>query len=171
VGLGAAAAAVVGVLLWGGQGSLAMWTSQASLSGGAVTGGSLTLTQPACTWQLTRTGGTISGVPSPNPTVYTGQLLQPNDVVIGTCTTTVSAVGTRVSWHVAGRLTRQPTAPLAVLQAPAPDTASSGTFGAGTRTVTVTVTLGIDPLDQSNTAVSGAWNADLLQIRAIQDPS
>lgn len=97
----AVAAAVAAVLLLGGQGSLAFWTSSAPLSSTSLSSGSLILTaqtptggtQGCTSWTLTQTGGTATG--SPGSTAVP-TYLQPHDVLSQTCTYRLTATGTHV---------------------------------------------------------------------------
>ncbi|MCA1982726.1 alternate-type signal peptide domain-containing protein [Nocardioides nematodiphilus] len=94
VAAGAVAAAVALVLLLGGQGSFATWATSRSVAGGSVKAGTLSIGALSCgSWQLIQAGGTTTGAPSPNPTTYTNQVLQPNDVLTLTCTTTLTVTG------------------------------------------------------------------------------
>jgi len=84
---GAAAAAAAGVLLLGGAGSLAYWSSTATVPGGAISSGSLALSTPVCgTW-------TLDTLEDP-PTAYTtGDKLVPGDVLKKSCTFSIAATG------------------------------------------------------------------------------
>lgn len=158
------------MLLLGGQGTLAQWTGNTSVQGGSLKIGALTIATPNCTWVLTRTGGTLSGTPSSGPTApYTGQPLQPHDIVTGTCTTTVVATGDHIKGHLVPSFATTPAAPLSVSVSP---TATAGaTFGPGTTAATVTTTLTVPDTASPNPSAdsSNAWNATSLQIRAVQD--
>lgn len=173
VALGAAAVAVAVVLLTGGPGSVASWTGTANNHTGTFRTGSLTMAAPTCSWQLTQTGGTVSQVPSPNPTPYTGQLLQPNDVVTGTCTVAVHASADHFQGHVEVAVATAPVAPLQQVGTPtisSSDTSDSHITQA-TTSVTVTIRLTIPSTDTSNPAADApnVWNANVVSIRAVQD--
>lgn len=99
VGLGAAAVAVVGVLLLGGQGSLAKWAGSATDKPGSFTTGKLSLTPKSghgadgCDgWTFSQTGGTSTGA------VTASTPLQPGDVIVDNCYYTLTAQG----GHLAG---------------------------------------------------------------------
>lgn len=87
---GAIAASAAAALLLGGAGSLAYWSDSKTVSGGAISSGSLSLTQEAgqtCgSWKLDAAGG---------PTTYTPgvTLVVPGDVITKTCDYTVHASG------------------------------------------------------------------------------
>lgn len=91
---GALAAAAAGVLLLGGAGSLAYWNDSKTVTGGAISSGTLTLTQDAgqiCSaWTLDVAGG---------PTAYTPgvTLVVPGDVITKTCDYTVHATGAHLA--------------------------------------------------------------------------
>lgn len=99
---GALAAAAAGALLLGGAGSLAYWSDSQTVSGGAISSGTLSLTQEtgqSCTdWTLDAEGG---------PTAYTPgvTLVVPGDVISKTCDYTVNASGA----HLAADLTMDAT--------------------------------------------------------------
>lgn len=99
---GALAAAAAGVLLLGGAGSLAYWSDSATVTGGAISSGTLALTQEigqVCSnWVLDAAGG---------PTAYTPgvTLVVPGDVITKTCDYTVHATGA----HLAADLTMDAT--------------------------------------------------------------
>lgn len=83
---GALAAGSAAALLLGGAGSLAYWTDSATVAGGDITSGDLTLTTIACAdWQLDSDGGT--GGP------LAGRLIVPGDTLTKTCTYTLHATG------------------------------------------------------------------------------
>lgn len=98
----AAAAAVAGVLLVGGAGTLAYWNDSATVNGGQIDSGELSLTQESgqvCSaWTLDAAGG---------PTAYTPgvTLVVPGDVITKTCDYTVNATGA----HLAADLTMDAT--------------------------------------------------------------
>ena len=99
---GALAAAAAGALLLGGAGSLAYWSDSKTVTGGAISSGTLSLTQEpgqVCTaWTLDAAGG---------PTAYTPgvTLVVPGDVITKTCDYTVHASGE----HLAADLTMDAT--------------------------------------------------------------
>lgn len=84
---GALAAAAAGVLLLGGAGSLAYWSSTQDVPGGTINSGSLALGTPDCgDWSLD-SGEEL-------PLVYAdGDPLVPGDVLTRTCTFTITATG------------------------------------------------------------------------------
>lgn len=98
----ALAAAAAGVLLLGGAGSLAYWNDSKTVTGGAISSGTLSLTQEVgqvCSdWTLDVAGG---------PTAYTPgvTLVVPGDVITKTCDYTVNATGE----HLAADLTMDAT--------------------------------------------------------------
>lgn len=78
------------VLLLGGAGTMAYWTATGTASGGAaLSSGNLEITDSACTgWQYAN----ASGVPlDPAVTVENG--IVPGDVVVATCTVTMTGEG------------------------------------------------------------------------------
>ena len=93
---GAVAALAGALLLLGGAGSLAYWTSEQTVPGGAIDAGSLALGVPTCGggWTLDAAGG--GGTYTPGTT-----LLVPGDVITETCTATLTATGS----HMAGTIT------------------------------------------------------------------
>lgn len=80
---GALAASAAGVLLLGGAGSLAFWTSDTTVGGGSIASGHLKLSAASCPGGWTIDGG--------DP--YVAQLLVPGDTITKVCTFTVDAVG------------------------------------------------------------------------------
>ncbi len=84
---GALAASAAGVLLLGGAGSLAYWSSTQDVPGGTINSGSLALGIPACgDWTLD-SGEDV-------PLVYAdGDPLVPGDVLTKICTFTITATG------------------------------------------------------------------------------
>ena len=193
VALGAVAAAVAGVLLLGGPGSLAYWTTSKPAPGGSFSSGSLAISAPTCgSWQLIQTGGTVSGTPSPNPTTYTNQPLQPNDVLTLTCTSTLTLQGD----HMGGTIqlvngSTPPAAPLTLNGTPTQTNGSAGTVTypvititptSGTAhgasftsadngaTVTAKIAISIPNTNTSNPAAdaTGTWNASQLRLVATQ---
>lgn len=99
---GALAAAVAGVLLLGGAGSLAYWNDSKTVSGGSIASGSLSLTQEAgqvCSdWTLDAAGGATTYTPGVT-------LVVPGDVITKVCDYTVNASGA----HLAADLTMDAT--------------------------------------------------------------
>jgi alternate signal-mediated exported protein len=83
----AIAAAAGGVLLLGGAGSLAYWSSTQDVPGGTINSGSLALSTPSCgDWSLDAL--------EQLPTAYAdGDPLVPGDVLTKTCTFTITATG------------------------------------------------------------------------------
>ena len=82
---GAFAAATAAVLLMGGAGSLAYWTAAKPLTGGTISTGELSLTQPECAGWVYAAGKAGAGT-------AVGKIV-PGDVVSKTCTFTVKAAG------------------------------------------------------------------------------
>lgn len=127
---GALAAAAAGVLLLGGAGSLAYWTDAATVSGGAINSGKLTLTDAtagtcaSAAWKLD-TMESPSGVTF-DPATDT---LVPGDVLTKQCSYTIGAVGTHLRADVAATGG-------AASGALAPALTATGTFTVGGGTVT-----------------------------------
>ncbi|MFT4188472.1 MAG: alternate-type signal peptide domain-containing protein [Aeromicrobium sp.] len=84
---GALAAAAAAVLLLGGAGTLAYWTADATLDGGSVTAGEITLTDVQCasSWTHDDAGGTEA--------VTT---IVPGDTITKQCTGTLTLVGDHI---------------------------------------------------------------------------
>lgn len=82
---GAVAAAAAAVLLLGGAGSLAYWSSGASVDGGSITSGTLALSAGTCGANWTYASGPDAGSPV--------TLVVPGDSVTKSCTYTISATG------------------------------------------------------------------------------
>jgi len=80
---GALAATAAGVLLLGGAGSLAYWTSTQTVDGSDVSTGHLKLTAPSCGVGWVLDGGAT----------YADQLLVPGDTLTKVCSFTVDASG------------------------------------------------------------------------------
>jgi alternate signal-mediated exported protein len=80
---GALAATAAGVLLLGGAGSLAFWTSTQTVDGGDVSTGHLKLTTPACGDGWILDGGAV----------YADQLLVPGDTLTKVCSFSLDASG------------------------------------------------------------------------------
>jgi len=174
-GVVAAAATVAVVLLLGGQGSFAFWKADATVNAGSLRTGSFVLGVPTCTWLLTQTGGTATGAPSPDPTTYAGQLLQPGDVVTGSCTAALTVEADHFSGHIEATVAQPPGSPLVVSAGPTisiPGEAGAR-FTQRDTSVTVTVTLEVPTSDTSDPAADApdVWNADALRISAVQDAS
>jgi len=195
--VGAVVVAVVGVLLLGGRGSFAYWTSARSVTAGSQTAGSIALSAPSCgSWQLIQTGGIVGGKPSPDPTAYTNQPLQPNDVLTLTCTSKLTLAGDHVAGtvQVDGEPANAPTSPLTldgttgrtdgspgttypvmtITAASGPNAGvaqTRSTFAASDNgaTVSVTFAISIPNSDQSNPTVdtSQQW-ASQLRLTAVQ---
>lgn len=85
---GALAAVAGGSLLLGGAGTLAYWTDTSTVAGGSITGGTLSLVDPTCTWKLEHTGGTTI-----DPILPAAIRLVPGDTATETCTSTITATG------------------------------------------------------------------------------
>jgi len=101
---GALAAGAAAVLLLGGAGTLAFWSDDATLNGGSVTSGSLSIDPVSCTsaWQY------ASGSAA-NTNVVNG--IVPGDAIYKVCTFTVAAVGDHI--------TATPTIPATLAYTPA----------------------------------------------------
>jgi len=99
---GALAAAAAGALLLGGAGSLAYWSDSKTVTGGAISSGTLALTQEpgqVCSdWTLDAAGGATAYTPGVT-------LVVPGDVITKTCDYTVHASGE----HLAADLTMDAT--------------------------------------------------------------
>jgi len=86
---GALAAGAAAVLLLGGAGSLAYWTSSQTAAGGSLTSGSITLSAVSCgDWAY---GGADAGTPTSPVTA-----IVPGDEVQKTCTGTLTLVGDHI---------------------------------------------------------------------------
>lgn len=85
---GALAVTAAGTLLLGGAGTLAYWTDASTVNGGTITGGTLSLVDPTCTWKLAHTGATTRENIDP----LTIRLV-PGDTATQTCTSTVTSTG------------------------------------------------------------------------------
>jgi alternate signal-mediated exported protein len=86
---GAIAASGAAVLLMGGAGTLAYWTSTGTVDGGGITAGNLSISTPSCgSWTYD------AGEQAPNATFTPGtSLLVPGDSISKTCTTVLTATG------------------------------------------------------------------------------
>ena len=93
----ALAATTAAVLLLGGAGTMASWNDSATVGGGAITSGTLSLTQESgqtCTaWALDAAGGGGAFVPGTT-------LVVPGDVITRTCTYTINATGEHLAANV-----------------------------------------------------------------------
>ena len=91
------AATTAAVLLLGGAGTLASWNDSASVDGGAIKSGKLSLTQESgqtCTaWAMDAAGGSGAFVPGTT-------LVVPGDVITRTCTYTVNATGEHLAANI-----------------------------------------------------------------------
>jgi alternate signal-mediated exported protein len=91
---GALAAGAAAALLLGGAGSLAYWTDDSTVAGGALTSGSMTLTDITCgDWAY---GGADAGTPATPVTA-----IVPGDEVVKRCTGTLTLVGDHIAATVA----------------------------------------------------------------------
>lgn len=94
---GSLAAGAAAVLLLGGAGSLAFWTDDASINGGTITSGDLTLDAGVCEdWTYVSDGTTAAD--------RAGQLVElfvPGDVITNTCTFVVGATGDNLEAAIA----------------------------------------------------------------------
>jgi len=131
---GTLAAAAGAVLLLGGAGSLAYWNASATVNGGAVTTGSLTLSGGTCGATWVYANGTAAG--------QTVAKVVPGDSITKSCTFTVGASGDHLS---------------ASLGAPATTAYTKSPAGAGTDSLTVATTYTID-----RTPVATLVNGDKL---------
>lgn len=86
---GTLAAAAGAVLLLGGAGSLAYWNASATVNGGAITTGSLTLSAGSCDATWVYNGGAADG--------QTVTKVVPGDSIRKNCTFTVGASGDHLS--------------------------------------------------------------------------
>jgi alternate signal-mediated exported protein len=104
---GALAAAAGAVLLLGGAGSLAYWNASATVNGGAITTGSLTLGAGSCDPNWVYANGTAAG--------QTVVKVVPGDAITKSCTFTVGASGDHLSATLAApattTYTKNPTTP------------------------------------------------------------
>ncbi len=91
---GALAIATAGVILLGGAGSLAYWSTQATADGGSITAGTLTLSSGSCDadW-VYQTGAAKAG--------QKAVLFVPGDKITKKCTFTVGATGDNLTATVA----------------------------------------------------------------------
>jgi alternate signal-mediated exported protein len=118
---GALAAAAGAVLLLGGAGSLAYWNASATVNGGAITTGSLTLGAGTCDPSWVYANGTAVG--------QTVVKVVPGDAITKSCTFTVGASGDHLS---------------ATLAAPATTTYTKNPTSATTDSLTVATTYTIN---------------------------
>jgi alternate signal-mediated exported protein len=88
---GAAAAGVAGILLLGGVGSLAYWTSSQTITGSSITTGTLALGTPTCDTNWTYASGSAGVIGTPVT------LIVPGDSITKSCRFTVSATGDHIS--------------------------------------------------------------------------
>lgn len=91
---GALAAVTGGSLLLGGAGTLAYWTDTSTVTGGDITGGTLSLEDPTCTWELSHTGATTETITQAN---IANVRLVPGDTATQTCTSTITAIGNNIA--------------------------------------------------------------------------
>jgi len=98
---GALAAGAAAVLLLGGAGSLAFWTDSGSVSGGTITTGEMSISNPDCGDGWTLDSGEATAGAAFDPTA---DLLVPGDVITETCTTTFTGTGE----HLRATLTADP---------------------------------------------------------------
>lgn len=84
---GALAASAAGVLLLGGAGSLAYWTADQDIEGGAINSGLLTLSAPVCADWAMDGGGTFT----PGSTE-----IVPGDALTKVCTLSLDAEGDNI---------------------------------------------------------------------------
>jgi alternate signal-mediated exported protein len=91
---GALAAAAAAVLLLGGAGSLAYWTDSASVAGGSINSGKLTLTD-ATAGTCASAAWTLDAAEDPASATFdpATDTLVPGDVLTKTCTYTIGAAG------------------------------------------------------------------------------
>jgi len=139
---------VSGVLLLGGQGSLAKWVRSAADQPGSFTTGRLALTPASghgadgCDgWTFSQTGGTSTGA------VTTTTPLQPGDVIIDTCFYTLTARGAHLAGTVGVSSASVPSAYASLSATYVVNGRSGAAFTAaddGTQ-VQVTVAITIDP--------------------------
>jgi alternate signal-mediated exported protein len=101
---GAAAAGAAAVLLLGGAGTLAFWSDSATVNGGSINSGSLSINAGVCDPTWSYASGTAAG----DPVV---QGIVPGDSITKDCTFTVGAVGDHLS--------ASPTVPSTVAYTPA----------------------------------------------------
>lgn len=158
---GLLAAAAGGVLLLGGAGSLAYWTDAATITGGTINSGKLTLTD---TTSGTCAGAawTIDTAESPAGAVFdpATDTLVPGDVLTKNCTYTVNASGT----HLRASVVATGGAASGDL-APALTTAGVFTVGGATATEITSADDG-DTLDATITVTFDAASANDTQVKA-----
>jgi alternate signal-mediated exported protein len=131
---GTLAAAAGAVLLLGGAGSLAYWNASATVNGGAITTGSLTLSAGSCGTNWVYNNGSAAG--------QTVVKVVPGDSITKSCTFAVGASGDHLS---------------ATLTAPATTTYTKNPTSATTDSLTVATTYTID-----RTPVATLVNGDKL---------
>ncbi|MEJ7634287.1 alternate-type signal peptide domain-containing protein [Aeromicrobium sp.] len=86
---GAAAAAIAGILLLGGAGTLAYWTADTDVDGGDIASGKISLSTPDC-----GDGWTFDALEDEAGEAYgAGDSLVPGDVISKVCTFDITAVG------------------------------------------------------------------------------
>lgn len=159
---GVLAAAAGGVLLLGGAGSLAYWNDAASVAGGTLSSGRLTLTDTT-TGTCSSAPWTLDSAESPtgatfNPATDT---LVPGDVLTKTCTYTIGAVGT----HLRATITATGGAASGAL---APALTVSGTYDVGGvaatsvtaadngKTITAKISVTFNPSSDNTTELKAA---------------
>lgn len=165
---GALAAGAAAVLLLGGAGSLAYWTSTGTVEGGTINAGTLSITAPSCgDWTYDSSEAAAGATFTPGTS-----LLVPGDVISKTCTTTLTATGE----HMRGTLvasTPSAATPFTVGVSSITDaTTALGTGGefteannGDTLSVTVTVTL---PANSDNTTKGATATLDDITLTATQ---
>jgi alternate signal-mediated exported protein len=94
---GSLAAGAAAVLLLGGAGSLAFWTDDASINGGTITSGDLTLDAGVCEDWTYVSDGTTAADSAGQPV----ELFVPGDVITNTCTFVVGATGDNLEAAIA----------------------------------------------------------------------
>ncbi|MCW2787226.1 MAG: alternate-type signal peptide protein [Marmoricola sp.] len=99
---GALAAVAAGVVLLGGAGSLAYWTDSATVTGGSINSGKLTLTD-STTGTCASAPWKLDGAESPAGATFVPgtDTVVPGDVPTKQCSCTVGAVGTHLRANLA----------------------------------------------------------------------
>jgi alternate signal-mediated exported protein len=143
---GALAAVAGASLLFGGAGTLAFWSDTSTVTGGSITGGTLSIVDPTCTWELAHTGAaTQTDITQAD---IADVRLVPGDTATQTCTSTITAIGDNIA------------ADLAVTD-PFTD---SGTLS---RAVSLTASFTVD--DTVVTRITSAHDQDVLETVVVVD--
>jgi alternate signal-mediated exported protein len=163
---GALAAAAAGTLLLGGAGTYAFWTSSATVNGGSISSGSLTLTDVTCPsgWTHTENSDPVS-------------LIVPGDNITKHCSGTLTLVGEHIGATVGltaasvsslnGSLGSEVTAD-AVMTSPSATIDAPGVYPVG---IDITVDFPDTVTSVSSQSSSAALNALTLTATQTHDAS